>query len=256
MLQAHSYLWHYLWVAPNVLLLILAVLLWWRGAAHRFPVFLAFIVIGALGQLVVYCADLLPLISAEVFWRIAWANLILEGILKFAVIGEIFAQVLGSYSSLARLGKILIRIVGVVLVFAAALAAALTPTDNSHVIVAGDHLLSQTIYLVETGLLGFIFLFAAYFGLRMKHAYFGMSLGLSVSACVHLAAWALIANGDVPDSNRIILTFLNMAAYHFCVLLWFYYLLVPEKVAAQSAVPVPENNLAVWNRELERLLQQ
>jgi hypothetical protein len=45
-----------------------------------------------------------------------------------------------------------------------------------------------------------------------------------------------------------------MATYHSCVLIWFYYLLVPHKVATKSAVPLPENNLDVWNRELERFV--
>ncbi len=44
-----------------------------------------------------------------------------------------------------------------------------------------------------------------------------------------------------------------MATYHVCVLIWFYYLLVPQKSAAASAAPVPENSLAIWNQELERL---
>jgi hypothetical protein len=47
-----------------------------------------------------------------------------------------------------------------------------------------------------------------------------------------------------------------MAIYHVCVLIWFYYLLVPEKIVTTSAVFLPENNLDIWNRELERLLQQ
>jgi hypothetical protein len=47
-----------------------------------------------------------------------------------------------------------------------------------------------------------------------------------------------------------------MATYHVCVLIWFYFLLVPKKPAANVAVPLPENNLEVWNRELERLAQQ
>jgi hypothetical protein len=46
-----------------------------------------------------------------------------------------------------------------------------------------------------------------------------------------------------------------MATYHFAVLIWFYYLLKPGKVALKSAPALPENNLALWNRELERLLQ-
>ena len=57
------------------------------------------------------------------------------------------------------------------------------------------------------------------------------------------------------DSKRISSYFVNMATYHVCVLIWFYYLLVPSKVAAKPAVPLPENNLEVWNRELERLVQ-
>jgi hypothetical protein len=47
-----------------------------------------------------------------------------------------------------------------------------------------------------------------------------------------------------------------MGTYHICVLIWFYYLLVPHKVAARTPVSLPEDNLAVWNRELERLIHQ
>ena len=46
-----------------------------------------------------------------------------------------------------------------------------------------------------------------------------------------------------------------MASTHVCVLIWFYYLLIPRKAAPNPAVPLPENNLEVWNRELERLVQ-
>src|SRR5208283_1754105 len=145
---------------------------------------------------------------------------------------------------------------GVVLVLAAALLAAYAPTDNTVGRIAGAHLLEQAIYLVESGLLLFIFLFASYFSLRLSRPVLGIALGLAVSGCVHLASWAMLANSDLADSRRTVLDFLNMATYHACVLMWFYYLLVPEKVVTKSAVPLPENNLAVWNRELERLLQQ
>jgi hypothetical protein len=70
-----------------------------------------------------------------------------------------------------------------------------------------------------------------------------------------MAVWALNANGAWLDKSSL-LDFLNMATYQVCVLIWFYFLLVPEKVAITSAVSLPENNLDIWNRELERLLQQ
>jgi hypothetical protein len=52
----------------------------------------------------------------------------------------------------------------------------------------------------------------------------------------------------------MIFTFLNMATYNVAVLIWFYYLLTPGKVAVKPAVPLPEHNLEAWNRELERVL--
>ena len=110
--------------------------------------------------------------------------------------------------------------------------------------------------LIESGLLVFIFLFAAYFRLRPTRLVFGIALGLAISACVHLATWAISANGGLPDFRTIGPRFhRTWRTYHACVLIWFYYLLVPQKVAAKPAVPLPENNLDVWNRELERLVQ-
>ena len=254
MLQAHSILWHYLWVAPNLLLLFLALSLCRRGVARQLPAFLAFAILGSVGQLVVYAAAVLPSVSAATFWYADWADLILEGTLKFALIGEIFALVFGAYASLARLGKTFIRATGIVLVFVAAVAAAYARKSEVYGIISGAFVLEQTIYLIECGVLVSIFLFSTYFRLTWPRRVFGIALGLSVSACVHLATWAMIDNGGLPHSSRIMLTFVNMATYHVCVLLWFYYLLVPHKVAIKSAAPLPENNLDVWNRELERLV--
>ncbi|HTS34985.1 MAG TPA: hypothetical protein VMH04_04890 [Candidatus Solibacter sp.] len=255
MLQAHSLLWNYLWVAPNVLLLLLALLMWRRGRHRTFPVFAIYALVSALGQLAVYVADIAPWVAAETFWRVDWVSLVSEGVLKFALIAEIFAQAFDPYPSLARLGKYLIRGVGVALVLGAALAAAYAPKDNANYsVISGAHLLEQTIYLIESGLLAFIFVFSAYFRLSLCRPLFGIALGLSISSCIHLANWAIIANAGLPNPKRAYLDILGMATYHVCVLIWFYYLLVPPRVAKKSAVSLPENNLAIWNRELERLL--
>jgi hypothetical protein len=256
MLRAHSFLWHYLWVAPNVLLLFVGLLIWKRGLRMRFPAFFAFAFLSAIAHLALYAADEMPSITAENFWRIDWAGLLIEGPLKFALVGEIFAQVFGSYASLARLGKFLIRSAGVALVLAAAIAAAYTPKDGVFGIISGAHLLEQTIYLIEAGLLAAIFIASSYFRLSIDRPLFGIALGLSISACVHLATWAVIANGGWANSTRARLDFLNMATYHVCVLIWFYYLLVPARVSQKPAVPLPENDLDLWNRELERLVHQ
>jgi len=257
MLQAHSPLWHYLWVAPNLLLLVLAFLIWRRRINSYFPVFLIFAVVIPIEQLTIYVADILPSVSAAAWWRVFWAGLLVEALIKFALIGEIFGVVFGSYPSLAKLGKFLIRGVGVVLVLLAVIAAAYTPKDSVYGILSGAHVLEQTIYLIECGLIVFLFVFAAYFNLHWSRPAFGITLGLGVSACVHLATWALAANGNLSARYRVFLDFPIMVAYHVSVLIWFYYLLVPEKNVSKPKVPPPpEHSLEVWNQELERLLHQ
>jgi hypothetical protein len=256
MLRAHSLLWYYLWVAPDLILLMLAVLIWRRRLYKRFPVFLVYAVVIAVEQLTLCIADVLPSVSPTTWWYMFWTGLLAEAVVKFALIGELFSAVFGFYPALAKLGKSLISGVGVVLVLLATLAAAYTPKDNIHWIVSGAHLLEQTIYLIECGLILFLFLFAAYFKLHWSRSSFGIAVGLGISACVHLATWALIANGNFSARYRVFLDFLNLSTYHVCVLIWFYYLLVPHKSAVTSVVPSPEHHLKVWNEELERLLHQ
>jgi len=136
------------------------------------------------------------------------------------------------------------------------LVAAYAPVDT-HQFAIGyrANLLQQTLYMIESGLILFLFLFAASFKLSWDRATLGIGLGRGISSSVHLATWAVMANGGLED-KRYLLDFLNMATYQVCVLLWFYFLLVPQKSPTTSAVSLPENNLDIWNRELERLLQR
>lgn len=256
MLQAHSFLWHYLWVAPNVLLLILCFYLWKRRLYREFPAFFIFALCNGIGELALYAADLLPFVSASAYWNIAWAEGILEGVLKLATIGEIFYKLFGPYASVARLGKLLIQVVAAVLVLAAAIVAASNPWGHSPGIMMGSALLGQSTFLIECGLFVFIFIFASYFHLRWPRPVFAIALGLSISACVHLATFGLNTNAGLLFPTRVILGMLDGAAFHLVVLSWFYFLLVPERVPVQLPTPLPENNLALWNRELERLIQQ
>jgi hypothetical protein len=256
MLQAHSLLWHYLWVAPNILLLGLSALLWRRNLHRHFPAFVAFGILGSVARLVLYAADVMPSVSAPNFWRTYWATLLLEAVLKVTVLAEIFAHLCGSYSTVARLGRSLIRAVAVVLVFAAVGAAAYAQARNTLPLILSVHLLEQTIFLVESGLLLFLFVFAAYFHLRWPGKSFGIALGLAISASVHLGTWAVLANTDPFFPGRTLLDFLNMATYHACVIVWFYYLLYAEDRYPQPALSLPEHNLGALNQELERLLQR
>jgi hypothetical protein len=256
MLQAHSILWDYLWVAPNLFLLAVGFLIWKGGLSRQVPAFLAFAILGALGDLVVFGADIAPFVSAPNFWRIDWVNLLVESLLKFLVIGEIFSRVFTQYPSISRVSRVAVSGFGAVLVLVAGLIAGFAHGDNPTLLISGVHLLEQTVFVIELGLILFLFIFAAYFRLSWDRLSLGILLGFAISACVHLATWATIANASPSERARTLFAFLNMGTFHLCVLIWLYYVVVPQKVVRKSVVPLPENNLAVWNRELERLLQQ
>jgi hypothetical protein len=254
MLQPHSFLWHYLWVAPNLLLAGLAVLMWEKGLHRRFRFFFIYTIFEFIQWAILYPLDLIPSVRGETYWRATWASTLVESLVIFALLSEIFAGAFDSYSALARFGKLLIRWGGACLVLGATMTSAYAPIDNPNWIIPAVHILGQSVYIIECGLILLVFVCAGYFRLHWDRSSFGIALGLGISASVHLATWAVFANGGLAH-KRYLLDLLNLATNQVCVLFWFYSLLVPQKTIVTSAVPLPENNLAIWNRELERLLQ-
>lgn len=272
MFQAHSFLWHYLWVAPNVYLFVLGLFIWRRGLNRQIPAFVAFALISSPGQLSVYLADVVPFVSPGAFWRIDWVSLSLEALLKFFIIGEVFSRVFSPYPSVSKVGKYLLSTVGALLVLIAALVAGLSRGDSTFRLISGAHLLELTVFMVQCGLIVFLFLFAGYFRMPWDRISFGILLGFGVAACVHLATWATMTNLELSIHQRTLLDFLNMATFHVTVLIWYYYLLISKK---KPKIPPKdnsddrgshspssgdttdlENSLHEWNRELERLIHQ
>lgn len=257
MLQPHSLLWHYLWLGPHVLQVGLAALLWHRKLYKVFPVFFAYLVFEAAEEFTLYTMDILPSVTARTWWIAFCVGLLLEGALKLGVIGELFSHVLRSRGAIARISSQLAAIMGAVFILLAVVAAAYAPIDSRQPVwTFRGYVLLQSLYIVEGGLALFLFLFVAYSKLSWSRTDFGIALGFGIVFCQHMATWSITASKALPYSQYPILDFLNMATYHACVLIWCYYLLVPQKKATESAVSLPDNNLATWNRELERLLQK
>lgn len=238
MLYPHSLLWHYLWVGPNVLQLVLAVILWRRGFHKQFPFFFAYLAFVGIDGVMLWVLDWLPSVSAVAYWRTDCAGAVLEGLLTLAVVRELFSCLLRPYPARAALGKRLIMLTGAVLVPLAVLAARnpVAPTA----LIAHLYSLLLGLYTVLSGLMLFLFVFAAYQRLIWDRLALGVALGFSIDWCEHAAGCALIASG-IRDPR---LDFLSMATYHMCVLIWFYYLLSPAR-----ASPVPIDNRISAERE-------
>src|ERR1700722_1986630 len=104
MLQAHSLLWHYLWVAPNVLALLLAVGLVRRGLHKQYPFFVAYLGFASIKELCLYALDLSPRISGNFWWGTFWVGTIIEGLLKFFLVAELLQHLLHPWPSVSKLG--------------------------------------------------------------------------------------------------------------------------------------------------------
>lgn len=230
----HSFLWHYLWVGPHALLLVLAMLTWRRDVRSLSLAFFTYLVYEGIYGLVLYVLDRLPSVSNDTYWRAVIVGLVIEILVKIAAIWELSRNLVGSRPSLAKSCKWLVGCIGAALAGLAALAAAYART-GSYVLGSRAAILNEAMYIVEAGLLLFIFLFAGYQHLMWSRQDFGIALGLSISACVGLGVSATSANGIFFEVN--FLDFVNMGSYHLCVLIWFYYLLTPDRRRTTSGSP-------------------
>lgn len=282
MFEPHSLLWHYLDAAPCILLLLLAVIVYRRSFHREFPIFLTFAVVQGLAGLALYLMDLAsrnfkpPLVTPVFWWQANFVHLLIEVVLKFALIGEVFSKLLTPFPALSKLGKLMVGVVGPALVLAATWVVTLSRPSEFFPIVSLSHGLDLADYVIQCGLLLFIFLFAAYFHLAWERLAFGIALGLGLAGSVQLGTWAIWSNLTVSFHQRTVLDFVNMGVYHLSVLIWFYYVLTTPKVTRMDKLgdddghyddrdsgghvsgreDERQHDLVVWNRELERLLKR
>jgi hypothetical protein len=148
----------------------------------------------------------------------------------------------------------LFRGVTVVLLLAGVGLAALIPGKSVSFLMLATDTLNRTVSLLQLGLLLSLFIFSRYFALSLRSHAFGIALGLGTYASVQLATSAVLLY--MGSSSSPLPNFITMATYHCCVLVWMFYLLLPERSAYFTRRALPKHDLEVWNQELQRLLQR
>ncbi len=249
----HSFLWHYLWIAPHALQWIIAIVMIRRGLFREFPVFLAYTISQIVGRGTLFVLDHSPAVSAYQYWYAHWIVSIITIGLRFGILWEIFSNIFRSYPGLQRLNRVLFRWAIVVLLLLATTLAARAPEDGTYHIFSWVHILDLSVDVMQSGLWLLLVGFCSYFHLTWRNSAYGIVFGLGIFSTVDLATegarvWTGFVAGYAFD-------FVSMAAYHCCVLVWLVYLLAPER-SSHTVKDVPENNLEQWNAELQRLLLQ
>ncbi len=244
-------LFYYLWIAPHLLLIAVAVLMIRRRLFREFPAFFVYSVFEFVQFSVLFALDQISSVSSQQYYDAYLFGVAVSAALRFGVIHEIFENVFRNYSALDQLRKVLFRWATVVLLLVAVGTATFAPGENSH-LVAAIYAIGRAVSIVQAGLIFFLFLFTRHFALTWRNYVFGIALGLGIFASVDLATSAIKTQLG-PNTAAEILNMVSMATYHCSVLIWLFYLLAPEH-ETRRINQLPPHDLQQWNNELQRLL--
>jgi hypothetical protein len=244
----------YLWVAPHVLQVALAMMLVRRKLVKEFPAFFSYTLGEVLQFVVLYTMSAIPSITNAQYWT-AWVlGGILSVVLRFAVVQEIFRHVFRSYPALQQLEGFLFRWATLVLMILAVTLVGYTSGSGTDRLGLAVTVVDRAVSIIQCGLLVFLLLLARFLRFSWRSYVFGIALGLGLFASVQLAVTAMRAHLGIAAATEFF-DLLSMATYHCCVLFWIVALYLPqEKATRVSSVPV--DGLAQWNEALQQLLHQ
>ncbi len=253
MMHWYKFLVFYLWIAPHVLLAVVAVLLLIRRLYTSFPVFFLYAWYEIVEFVLLFAIAVTGLNKGAWYPRVYLVTLAISTALRFGVIQEIFNNVFREHGQVDALARVSLRWTTGFLLAAAVLCAIFAPEQASDSLIAGAASVGRGVAIIQCGLVLFLLLFSGLYGLSLQSHVFGIALGFGLLSSVELAHWAM-RTGELTESMARALNLLPTGGYHVAVLLWLGYLVAPaRKILQPSGVPV--GDVDQWNRELERFLQ-
>ena len=251
-MTAHRLLFLYLWFAPHVLQVALAVMMLRRKLAREFPAFFLYTVFEVLQFVLLVVLSKMDAVSASQY-ATAWvAGGTVSIAFRFAVVHEIFRHVFRTYPSLDEFGGLLFRWATAVLMVMAVALVAYTAGDNLDRVNVAIGVVDRAVSIVQCGLLVLLLLLSRFFGCSWRNYVFGIALGLGFFASVQLGTSAIQAQIGVAAAVDLF-NYISMGVYHCCVLFWIVTLWWPAQVETRVS-EVPTHNLDHWNAALQRLL--
>lgn len=244
-------LYYYLWIAPHVLQIVLAVLMIRQRLVREFPVFFAYTVF-EISQFCVLFA-LMHLDFMRAYGVLYYGGEAISSALRFAIIYEILSKILRDYSPLRRVKHLLFHWSTAALMILAVLIVAYTPSMQTDSAVFVQNVLDRTISIIQCGLLLLLLGLSRFLKVSFKSFAFGIALGLGIYDALKLLDWGLADRfGGLETSDWF--NMIVMAAYHCSVLFW----VVTLGLARTQRVRGPEvspSTLEQWDSTLERFLQ-
>lgn len=194
-----------------------------------------------------------PMYLSQLYFYAYW---ITEGIgllLGFAVIYELFRQLLEPYTALRRLASVLLASSVIILVIASCIVAYSQPSTLRGRLVRAILVGEEGTRILEVGLLIFLFVFSTAFGLHWRQQSFGVALGLALFVAVELVSVTSEAHSGIAAFK--VAAEMRLIAFDVSLLVWISYFALPERVGKTSELP-QRAQLEQWNRAVMELIHQ
>jgi len=232
-------LWLYLWIAPHVLLIAVAVLMFHKGLHKDFPIFVTYLLFEFLQFCILFGLRSFERVPISVYQDIDMFGRVGSIALRFGIIQEMFEAPLAHNIPLRRtVSKMLNRATAIIVVLASIFIGFLYyGTVSSRAFP--PYAISQALNTVQCCLLALVFLWHRFLNLRMSPVVFGIALGMGLVAGFEPLMHAL--KDSIPEQNSRMVDLLQMAIYHCAVLIWVYYAYAREKFTSNvMAAPLLE----------------
>ncbi len=240
-----------LWISPRALLAVVSVLIYRRGLHRHFPVFLVYALYQVVEFIVLFALVSIPSVTGQQYAYAYGASLVLSIALRFGVIEEVVENLFRDRQFLKALPQRQLRWIKIFLAVAALLFAAYAPATGNR-LMGGLYMATRGAALIQCGVVLFLLCFSRFLGLSRRDYAFGIAMGLGVLATTDLATFALRA--QLSESWTPFLNTLTAGSFLVCALVWFGYLLAPERKPVLLATVSPKD-LEDWNSELQQLLR-
>lgn len=249
-----GFLFYYLWIAPHVIQAAILVTLWWRKLYREFPWFFAYTVF-TLTHSVVLMVMYNPRRFDTDYVVVFMVGALGTDLLRFAVVYEVFTHLVREYPAVKALARVLYRTVAsVLLLVSVVLVASSSGVLNDYVSI-WIHVTDRIVGITQCGLLVCLFVMSRFLRFAWRSRAFGIALGLGIYSSLQLAVVAMRSLIG-PYRIEMVLNVITMSAFHVCVVVWAWYLWMPERRTAYAHGVPPSQVLEGWDAALQRVLNR
>jgi hypothetical protein len=214
------YIWLYLWVAPHVLLAVVAAMMVRSRRYRDFPIFFSYLLFEILQFCILFGMSRVESVPWSIYQQIDLFGRAGSIAFRFAMIQEILEASVAPSPSLRRTMAWALRCSAAVLALLAFLFIGSVYSWSVREMIFPAYAVNQTFNILQCGLLAFVFLWHRFLGVKMQDMAVGIALGMGLVAGLEPVLDALknfrVAAPQVVD-------LLQMGAYHISVVIWLYF---------------------------------